>query len=102
MSHLRWSRAARIDMIRLYKFLAPKSHDAAVRAIQTIRRGVRALCRHPTTGRLVEEMPPEFREWIIEFGQGAYVVLYHFDGKHAVILAVRHGREADTNFHQIR
>jgi plasmid stabilization system protein ParE len=42
----------------------------------------------------MEEMPPEFREWIIEFGHGAYVVLYHFDGKEAVILAVRHGREA--------
>jgi plasmid stabilization system protein ParE len=42
----------------------------------------------------VDEISPEFREWLIEFGDGAYVVLYHFDGKEAVILAVRHGREA--------
>ncbi|MGD0482288.1 MAG: type II toxin-antitoxin system RelE/ParE family toxin [Terracidiphilus sp.] len=94
MPRLRWSRAARLDVIRLYKFLAPKSHDAAVRAVQAIHRGIRALGRHPTIGRPMEEMPPEFREWIIEFGHGAYVVLYHFDGKEAVILAVRHGREA--------
>ncbi|HEX9112403.1 MAG TPA: type II toxin-antitoxin system RelE/ParE family toxin [Terriglobales bacterium] len=39
-------------------------------------------------------MPPEFREWVIEFGSAAYVALYHYDGKQIVILAVRHGREA--------
>jgi plasmid stabilization system protein ParE len=39
-------------------------------------------------------MLPEFREWVIEFGSGAYVALYHYDGKEVVILAVRHGREA--------
>ncbi len=39
-------------------------------------------------------MLPEYREWIIEFGHSAYVVLYHFDGRRIVILAVRHGREA--------
>jgi len=33
------------------------------------------LGRHPEIGRRVEE--PEFREWVIEFGHGAYVVLYH-------------------------
>jgi plasmid stabilization system protein ParE len=39
-------------------------------------------------------LPPEFREWVIEFRQGAYVALYHYDGKQVVILAVRHEREA--------
>lgn len=39
-------------------------------------------------------MPPEFREWIIPFGHGAYVVLYRFDGQEVVLLAIRHGREA--------
>jgi plasmid stabilization system protein ParE len=39
-------------------------------------------------------MPPEFREWVVEFGHGAYVALYHYDGKQVAILAVRHGREA--------
>jgi plasmid stabilization system protein ParE len=52
------------------------------------------LAMHPEIGRPVEEMAPEFREWVIEFGQGAYVALYHYDGHEVVILAVRHGREA--------
>jgi plasmid stabilization system protein ParE len=39
-------------------------------------------------------MPPEYREWVIEFGSGAYLALYHYDGKEVVILAVWHGLEA--------
>jgi plasmid stabilization system protein ParE len=52
------------------------------------------LARFPEIGRPVEELPTEFREWVIEFGSGAYVALYRYDSKEVVILAVRHGREA--------
>jgi plasmid stabilization system protein ParE len=55
---------------------------------------LKVLARHPEIGRPVEELPPEFREWVIEFGVAAYVAIYHFDGKEIVILAVRHSREA--------
>ena len=94
MPRLKWSPSALLDVDRLYKFLAPKSRDAARRAVKVIRRGIRMLSKHPEIGRPVEEMPPEFREWVIEFGHGAYVALYHYDGRQVVILAVRHGREA--------
>jgi plasmid stabilization system protein ParE len=94
MPRLRWSQAALLDVVRLHDFLAPKSREAAQRAVSEIRQGVKALGKHPTIGRPIDEMPPAFREWLIEFGHGAYVVLYHFDGKETVILAVRHGREA--------
>jgi plasmid stabilization system protein ParE len=91
---LKWSEAALRDIVRLHSFLTPKSPAAAMRAIAAIRTGVKVLAKHPEIGRPVEEMPPEFREWIIEFGQSAYVVLYHFDGREVVLVAVRHGREA--------
>lgn len=94
MSRLKWSQAALLDVARLHDFLASRSRDAAKRAIKSIRQGIKFLARHPESGRPVEELPPEFREWVIEFGHGAYVVLYHFDGKQIVILAIRHGREA--------
>jgi plasmid stabilization system protein ParE len=42
----------------------------------------------------MEDLPPEFREWVIEFGSGSYVVSYRFDGSQVTILALRHGREA--------
>jgi plasmid stabilization system protein ParE len=94
MPRLKWSQPASRDVARLHDFLLPKSRDAARRAIKSIRQGVKALGKHPEIGRPVDELPPEFREWVIEFGSGAYVALYRFDGKEVVILAVRHGREA--------
>jgi plasmid stabilization system protein ParE len=94
MPRLKWSPQSLLDVARLHDFLAPKSQDAAKRAIQAIRQGVKLLGKHPEMGRPVEELPTDFREWVIEFGSGAYVALYRYDGKEVVILAVRHGREA--------
>ena len=94
MPPLKWSQQALRDIARLHNFLAPKSPDAAKRAIQAIRQSLSALTSHPEMGRPVEELPTEFREWVIEFGSGAYVAIYHYDGKEVVILAIRHGREA--------
>jgi plasmid stabilization system protein ParE len=91
---LKWSQSALRDVARLHAFLAPKNRDAAQRAVGAIRQGVKLLGTHPELGRPIEDLPTEFREWIIDFGSGAYVALYHYDGKEVVILAVRHGREA--------
>jgi plasmid stabilization system protein ParE len=93
-SHARDGRGTRLDVARLHAFLVPKSREAAQRAVKAIRQGVKALAKHPESGRPVDELPPEFREWVIEFGHGAYVALYHYDGTQIVMLAVRHGREA--------
>ncbi len=94
MPRLKWSQDALRDIVRLHDFLSPKSRAAARRAIKAIRGGVKILTSHPEIGRPVDELSPEFREWVIEFGQGAYVVLYRFEGKEILILAIRHGREA--------
>ena len=94
MPHLIWTPPALADVARLHSFLVTKSPDAATRAVKAIRQSVKILGQHPEIGRPIEDLPPEFREWVIEFGQGAYVALYRYDGKQVVILAVRHGREA--------
>lgn len=93
MPRLRWSPNALRDVARLYDFLSAKSRDAAQRAVKAIREGVKILGATPQIGRPVDELPSEFREWVIEFGHGAYVILYRYDGKEILILAVRHGRE---------
>jgi plasmid stabilization system protein ParE len=93
MPRLTWSVAALRDVTRLHNFLASESRAAASRAVQTIRQGIKVLVNHPEIGRPVDDLPPEIREWVIEFGSGAYIALYSYDGKEVVILAVRHGRE---------
>jgi plasmid stabilization system protein ParE len=94
MARVVWTPAALHDVERLHHFLAPKNPDAARRAVRSIRLGVKALASHPEIGRRVDEMPPEFREWFIPFGQSGYLMLYRYDGTTVAILAVRHGKEA--------
>jgi plasmid stabilization system protein ParE len=94
MPRLKWTPQALRDVVRLHDFLVPQSRDAADRAVKAIRLGLKLLGKNPEMGRPVDELPAEFREWVIEFGSGAYVALYHYDGKEVVILAIRHGREA--------
>jgi plasmid stabilization system protein ParE len=94
MPRLIWTPHALRDVQRLHRFLAEKNTDAAQRAVQAIRAGVKVLAKQPGIGRPAEHMEPEFREWLIDFGDSGYVVMYRFDGKTAVLLAVRHQREA--------
>jgi plasmid stabilization system protein ParE len=93
MSRLIWSPAALLDVQRLYRFLAPKNIDAAKRAVTAIRQGVRVLGQQPGIGRPIDEMPDEFREWIIDFGDSGYVARYRFDSNVFTILTVRHQKE---------
>ena len=93
MPRLIWSQPALLDVQRLYRFLAPKNLDAAKRAITAIRQGVKVLGQQPGVGRPIEEMPNEFREWIIDFGDSGYVARYRIDSGVVTILAVRHQRE---------
>jgi plasmid stabilization system protein ParE len=93
MPRLIWSPAALRDVQRLYRFLAEKNLDAAKRAVKTIRDSVKILASQPGIGRPADDMEPEYREWVIDFGDSGYVALYRFDGETAVILAVRHQLE---------
>ena len=94
MPHLRWSPTALLDIQRLYRFLSPKNPGAAKRAVQAIRQGVKVLGLQPGIGRPIEDLPEQFREWPIDFGDSGYVARYHFDGDTVVVLAVRHQKEA--------
>lgn len=94
MPHLIWSPSALGDVQRLYQFLASKDEAAARRAIKAIRTGVKILAHQPEAGRPAEDMEPDFREQLINFGSSGYVLLYHLDNETVTILAVRHQKEA--------
>jgi plasmid stabilization system protein ParE len=94
MPRLIWSPPALLDVQRLYRFLAGKNIDAAKRAVKAIREGVKVIVQQPGIGRPVQDMEPQYREWLIDFGSSGYIALYHYDGQTAVIVAVRHQREA--------
>lgn len=94
MPRLIWSPRALADIQRIYRFLASKNQDAASRAVKTIRASSKILLQHPEIGRRIDGMEPEYREWLIDFGESGYVMLYRHDGQTIMILALRHQREA--------
>ncbi|MCV0397910.1 MAG: type II toxin-antitoxin system RelE/ParE family toxin [Rhizobiaceae bacterium] len=94
MPRIVYAAAALRDLDRLRAFLHAKNPAAARRAGEAIRSGLRILGSQPRLGRPVEGLPEPYREWVIEFGAGGYIVRYRVDGDAVTILAVRHGREA--------
>ena len=89
MPRLIWSPSALLDVQRLYRFLAPKNAEAARQAVKTIRESVQILALQPGVGRPAQDMEPEYREWLIDFGQSGYVAPYRLEGQTAVIVAMR-------------
>ncbi|MVW72099.1 type II toxin-antitoxin system RelE/ParE family toxin [Bordetella sp. 15P40C-2] len=94
MPRLIWTPPALADVQRLYRFLAAQDAEAAQRAVRAIRAGVKILAHQPRIGRPLDDLEPEFREWLIDFGNSGYVALYRFDSENIVVLAVRHQIEA--------
>jgi plasmid stabilization system protein ParE len=81
------------DLQRLREFLRVKNPVAARRAADAILKALQVLKLQPHIGRLVEHLPDEYREWVIEFGDSGYVARYRFDGEVITVLAVWHQKE---------
>lgn len=81
------------DLQRLREFLRPKNPAAAKRAAEAILKALQVLEKQPHIGRFIEDMPEEFREWIIDFGDGGYVARYRIASDQTTILAIRHQKE---------
>lgn len=95
MPRLIWTPDALADVQRLHRWLLPRDAETASRAVAAIRAGVRVLAKTPHIGRPLEDMEPEYRERLIDFGSSGYVALYRLDGETVAILAVRHQKEVD-------
>ena len=102
MPSLKWTPQALADVQRLHRFLVDKNPDAAKRAVRSIRAGVEILASQPRIGHPADDMDPEYREWLIPFGQRGYPVLYRIEGEAVILLAIRHGREAGYNNANLR
>lgn len=56
-------------------------------------KALQVLGLQPQIGRPIEDMPDQYREWIINFGDSGYVVRYRLDVEAVTILAIRHQKE---------
>lgn len=94
MSQVIFAPAAIRDLERLHDFLRPKNPAAAEMAARAIIQGVQALGELPRIGRPVDDLPEEYRDWLIDYGDSGYVARYRIDSNTVVVLAIRHQKEA--------
>ena len=93
---VRYTKAAREDLRRLFKFLLEKDSQAARRARDAIVKAADFLRDFPFSCRKVDEQNPFLRELLIPFGSAGYVALFEIEDQSTVtILAIRHQREED-------
>jgi plasmid stabilization system protein ParE len=93
---VRYTKAAKDDIVRLYGFLVEQDLAAARKALDAIEKGIDFLQDFPFTCRKATPENPLLREMIISFGARGYVVLFEIENNKTItILAVRHQREED-------
>ena len=84
---VRFTRAAKEDLQRLYGFLLKNNLQAARRARETIGKGMEFLRDFPFSCRKVKEDNPFLREIVISFGANGYVALFEIDDKETVTIS---------------
>jgi plasmid stabilization system protein ParE len=87
-----WLPEAARDVARLRDFIQEKNPQAAQRAASRIKEAAQTLRETPEAGRPVEELLP-FRDLIIPFGSGNYILRYREEPDRVVIVRVRHSKE---------
>jgi plasmid stabilization system protein ParE len=94
MPYLSWSPRALRDVYRLRRFLEEKSSRAGQRAVDQIGVYIERLLLFPRAGRPIDQLPNSYRELIVPFSTGGYIVRYQLVGDEVRILAIRHQRES--------
>ena len=86
-------RRARADLLRLRQFLEPHGDALAQRSYDTLFSAARSLAEMPERGHPAAR--PGYRELVVPFGRGAYVIRYRIDPARETVVIVRmwHGRE---------
>lgn len=93
---VRYTKAAREDLRRLFNFLLSRDVQAARHARDAIAKAVDFLQDFPFTCRKADEDNPFLRELVIPFALTGYVALFEIeDASTVTILAIRHQREED-------
>lgn len=89
---LRFSRSALTDLNRIYGFMndtAPETLDAAA---ERLRWGFSSVKKYPTIGYLMDRLK-DFRELLVPFGKGNYIIRYRVTKRSVVVLHIWHNRE---------
>src|SRR5690606_27522230 len=82
--------AARVDLVRLFKFQSHRDLASADRAYDVLVRALDGLALFPYSCRKLDPNDHSLREHLIPFGNGGYLASFRIVGKEVRILAIRH------------
>lgn len=91
-SEMAWLPGASRDIDRLRNFIKSDNPRAAQRAAQRIIEGVMILQENPGVGIPVENLM-DYRDLMLIFGAGDYIIRYREEVNRVVIVRVRHSKE---------
>jgi plasmid stabilization system protein ParE len=94
-SEIVWLPGALRDVDRLRHFIKSENPRAAQRAAKRILEGVKMLSNNPGAGIPIENLM-DYRELMLTFGSGEYIIRYREEAQRVVIVRVRHSREEDS------
>lgn len=87
---LKWTSKARLDLARLYDFLADSNQKAAAQVIQALVAAPTRFLDHPRIGEKLDEFGPrEIRRILIR----QYGMRYEIQGTTIYVLRIWHTRE---------
>jgi plasmid stabilization system protein ParE len=87
-----WFPEALRDLDRLRAFIREHNPAAARRAANRIKDAVNILRENPEAGIVVED-PWGYRDLIIPFGVGNYILRYREDNQRIIVLKIWHNKE---------
>ena len=87
-----WLPGESRDVGRLRNFIKSENPRAAQRAAKRILGGVTILQESPGAGVPVENLM-DFRDLMLTFGAGEYIIRYREEASRVVIVRVRHSKE---------
>ena len=94
--NVRYTKAAKEDLKRLFAFLIERDVRTAQRARKAIGASIELLRQFPFTCRKATPENTFLREMVISFGAAGYVALFEIENDEVItILAIRHQREDD-------
>ena len=101
MWELVWLDSAINDVVRLKGFIAKENPDAAQRAAMAIKNMTECLRQFPDIGKPVDGLTA-YRDLLVRFGAGGYVLRYRTHLDVIYIVHVRHYRESNftTRLHE--
>lgn len=91
-SEIAWLPGASRDVDRLRSFIKSENPRAAQRAAKRILEGVMILQENPGAGVPVENLM-DYRDLMLTFGAGEYIIRYREEVGRVVIVRVRHSKE---------